>query len=78
MNKLTILLQLIRLKVSGGLRTNARYMRDFVKTHPDYKKDSIVTEKIQYDLLQEIRNINEKPATAEKKLLELLKFDKKK
>ena len=52
-------------------------MRDFVKTHPDYKKDSIVTEKIQYDLLQEIRNINEKPATAEKKLLELLKFNKK-
>ena len=52
-------------------------MRDFVKEHPDYKKDSIVTEKIQYDLLQQIRNINENPATAEKRLLELLKFEKK-
>ena len=64
--------------MSGGLKTNARYMRDFVKEHPDYKKDSIVTEKIQYDLLQQIRNINENPATAEKRLLELLKFEKKK
>jgi len=69
--------KLIRLKVSGGLKTNARYMRDFVREHPDYKKDSIITEKIQYDLLQEIRNINEIPEVAEKRLLELLKFDKK-
>ena len=52
-------------------------MRDFVREHPDYKKDSIITEKIQYDLLQEIRNINEIPEVAEKRLLELLKFNKK-
>ncbi|RDD36148.1 Glutamate--cysteine ligase catalytic subunit [Trichoplax sp. H2] len=26
-------------------------MRDFVASHPDYKKDSVVSEKINYDLL---------------------------
>lgn len=26
-------------------------MRDFVTSHPDYKKDSVVSEKINYDLL---------------------------
>ena len=44
-------------KAAGKLRTNARFMRDFVRKHPDYKQDSVVNEKIQYDLLSLIDKI---------------------
>lgn len=32
--------------------TAARWTREFVMKHPDYKHDSIVTEKINYDLIK--------------------------
>lgn len=50
-------------------------MRDYVRSHPEYKQDSIITDTIQYDLLQEIKNINVNPAKAENHLLDLLKFN---
>ena len=36
---------------AGELMTTARWMRTFVQSHPDYKKDSVVSEKICYDLM---------------------------
>lgn len=35
----------------GELMTTARWMREFVRNHPDYKKDSVVNERICYDLM---------------------------
>ena len=53
-------------KASGKIWTNARFMRDFVRSHPEYNKDSIVTNKMTYDLLMAMdkiqkdeKNINE-------------------
>ena len=37
--------------LAGELMTTARWMREFVTKHPDYKHDSVVTEKINYDLI---------------------------
>ncbi|XP_013418129.1 glutamate--cysteine ligase catalytic subunit [Lingula anatina] len=48
-------------RASGETPTTARWIRDFVTSHPDYKKDSVVTERINYDLMckcQEISNTN--------------------
>ncbi|KAL4715235.1 hypothetical protein ACJJTC_007817 [Scirpophaga incertulas] len=45
-------LKLIQRRASGDISTMASWMRDFITKHPDYKKDSIVTEKINYDLLK--------------------------
>ena len=56
-------------KAAGRLRTNARFMRDYVCNHPDYKHDSIVTEKIQYDLLVMLDRVQKN----EKKIRENLK-----
>ena len=50
-------------------------MRDYVRSHPEYNQDSLISERIQYDLLKEIKNINENPAKAENQLLDLLKFN---
>ena len=49
-------------------------MRDFVGSHPDYQHDSKITDSIQYDLLQEVNNINEDLSMAEKRVQDLLKF----
>jgi len=53
-------------KAAGKIRTNARFMRDFVRSHPEYNNDSIVTNKMTYDLLMAMdkiqkdeKNINE-------------------
>ena len=47
----------LRLKSSGELTTNAKFMRQFVLNHPDYKNDSIVSEQINYDLFCQIDKI---------------------
>lgn len=45
-------LKLIQRRASGEISTMATWMRNFVTNHPDYMKDSIVSEKINYDLLK--------------------------
>ena len=36
----------------GEIKTAARWTRDFIMKHPDYKFDSVVSELINYDLLR--------------------------
>lgn len=50
-------LDLIRKRARGELWTGARWIRHFVRTHPDYKKDSVVSDEIEYDLLKEVERI---------------------
>ncbi|KAI8764616.1 glutamate--cysteine ligase catalytic subunit, partial [Biomphalaria glabrata] len=50
-------LKLISMRASGKLVTSARWMRNFVQQHPEYKKDSVVSEPIAYDLLCRIVQI---------------------
>ncbi|KAG5831185.1 hypothetical protein ANANG_G00301140 [Anguilla anguilla] len=44
-------LKLIKKRASGQLMTMARWMREYVAQHPEYKQDSVITDKINYDLL---------------------------
>jgi glutamate--cysteine ligase catalytic subunit len=44
-------LSLISKRASGELLTTAQWMRQFVAAHPEYKQDSVITPKINYDLL---------------------------
>eukprot|EP01127_Copromyxa_protea_P000678 TRINITY_DN10581_c0_g1_i1.p1 TRINITY_DN10581_c0_g1~~TRINITY_DN10581_c0_g1_i1.p1 ORF type:complete len:614 (-),score=139.19 TRINITY_DN10581_c0_g1_i1:23-1864(-) len=53
-NKLQNYLNFISARASGKLSTNAHWIRKFITSHPDYKKDSLVTHGITYDLLQKI------------------------
>ncbi|NP_001092146.1 glutamate-cysteine ligase, catalytic subunit L homeolog isoform X1 [Xenopus laevis] len=50
-------LKLIKKRASGELMTCARWMREFVTSHPEYKKDSVITDKINYDLLVKCNQI---------------------
>lgn len=40
-------------RAKGQLKTGARFLRDFVLSHPAYQKDSVVTDEIGYDLVKE-------------------------
>ncbi|QMW43901.1 hypothetical protein G4B11_007271 [Aspergillus flavus] len=57
--KLMQYLNLISCRASGSLPTPARWMRDFVAKHEDYQHDSVVSERICYDMLREVVNMNE-------------------
>ena len=43
-------LNLISKRASGKCKTTATWMRDYIREHEDYQQDSLVSEKINYDL----------------------------
>lgn len=56
-------LNLIQKRASGDLMTTASWIRKFVTTHPDYKQDSVVSERINYDLLLQMSRIQQGSAS---------------
>ena len=48
---------LLSQRASGKLKTNAKWMRDFLTRHPSYKQDSHVSEEAVYDLMVAIDQI---------------------
>ena len=50
-------LDLIRKRANGTYWTAAKWIRNFVQTHPDYKKDSVVSDEITYDLVKAAEQI---------------------
>lgn len=52
-------LDLIRKRANGTLHTPARWIRNFVQTHDEYKHDSVVTTGTTYDLLKAVEEITE-------------------
>lgn len=39
---------------AGQLVTPANWIRDFITSHPAYKKDSVVSDEINYDLAKAV------------------------
>ncbi len=54
------------MRAEGKIPTGATYIRDFVLNHPEYKKDSIVTDTITFDLMEKILVLNETKDTTER------------
>ncbi|THH19838.1 hypothetical protein EW146_g1373 [Bondarzewia mesenterica] len=50
-------LNLIRRRANGTLKTPATWMREFVRSHPAYKFDSVVSQEINYDLMVAVDEI---------------------
>ena len=48
-------------RAKGEIKTGARYMRDFILNHPAYEKDSVVSNRIAFDLMSSIVNMNNDP-----------------
>ncbi|KAK8858883.1 hypothetical protein IAR55_003114 [Kwoniella newhampshirensis] len=50
-------LDLIKYRAKGQLVTPATWIRDFITSHPAYKKDSVVSDEINYDLSKAVDEI---------------------
>ncbi|XP_037986427.1 glutamate--cysteine ligase catalytic subunit isoform X2 [Motacilla alba alba] len=50
-------LKLIKKRASGELMTVARWMREFIAQHPDYKQDSVITDEMNYSLMWKCNQI---------------------
>ncbi|KAF8629434.1 hypothetical protein AX15_003480 [Amanita polypyramis BW_CC] len=57
MVKIKRYLDFVRLRSKGELQTPATWIRNFVRSHPDYKFDSVVSQEIAYDLLKAVDNM---------------------
>lgn len=55
--RVTTYLDFIEKRAKGELVTPATWMRHYVRTHPKYKKDSVVSPEIAYDLTVSCRDI---------------------
>lgn len=58
--ELSTYLELIGKRASGELDTTARWIRNFVDSHPEYKHDSVVDEKITHDLIGAVIAVGER------------------
>ncbi|BGP33010.1 glutamate--cysteine ligase [Rhodotorula toruloides] len=52
-------LELIRRRADGSLVTLATYIRRFVRSHPSYAHDSVVSQEINYDLIRALDEIEQ-------------------
>jgi glutamate--cysteine ligase catalytic subunit len=58
-NRLNQYLDFIEQRAIGELITPATWMRNFVRSHPSYQNDSVVTDEIAYDLTKACRDIGQ-------------------
>lgn len=47
-------------RAKGEILTGATYLRRFVTTHPEYKQDSVLSDRISYDLIAHIMEMNDR------------------
>lgn len=50
---------LICKRASGDLQTTATWVREFVRNHPAYAHDSVVSDEVAHDLVMEMKAIGE-------------------
>lgn len=50
---------LICKRASGDLQTTATWIREFVRNHPAYAHDSVVSNEVAHDLVMEMKAIGE-------------------
>eukprot|EP01084_Bolivina_argentea_P205342 350806_1 len=52
-------LELIRKRATGEVLTTASWIRKFVRSHPEYKNDSTITDELAHDLVSACQDIGE-------------------
>jgi len=65
-------LELVKLRASGKLQTAATWIRQFIRTHPEYKGDSVISQHINYDLIKTVEKITKGEGREEGLAKELL------
>ncbi|KIO19700.1 hypothetical protein M407DRAFT_222350 [Tulasnella calospora MUT 4182] len=56
-SEVEVYLDLISKRAEGSLKTTATWIRDFVRSHPRYRHDSVIGREVNYDLLKAVNAI---------------------
>lgn len=56
--RLLTYLDFISERAAGTLMTNASYIRKYIRDHPEYRGDSVVSEQICYDLMRTLESVS--------------------
>lgn len=56
-SRLMTYLDFVSQRASGELCTNASYMRSYIRAHPSYAHDSVVSEDVCYDLVRHMESV---------------------
>ena len=67
--EITHYLKFLSDRALGNVPTGASFLREFVQSHPDYAKDSKLTDQINYDVLKMMSTLNEPESEARSRLL---------
>jgi glutamate--cysteine ligase catalytic subunit len=57
--RLATYFDIVKRRANGQDKTPATWIRDFVRAHPEYKGDSVVTDSIQLNLIKEVIKLEE-------------------
>ncbi|KAG8921449.1 hypothetical protein FRC00_008634 [Tulasnella sp. 408] len=52
-----VYLDLVSKRAKGSLKTTATWIRDFVRSHSQYKHDSVISREVNYDLLRMVNSM---------------------
>lgn len=58
-DKLNMYMDFIALRAAGKVQTNAQFIRNFIRKHPSYKRDSRVPKEAAYDMVMKAKRIGE-------------------
>ncbi|KAG8719529.1 hypothetical protein FRC08_002598 [Ceratobasidium sp. 394] len=56
-SKLEPYLDLVKMRANGSVDTPAMWIRNFVRTHPAYQFDSVLSQEINYDLIKALEQV---------------------
>ena len=56
-------------RATGVVPTGAKFLRNFVQSHPSYNRDSMLNQQINYDILQMMSGLNSPDCDARRTLL---------
>ncbi|KAG9123479.1 hypothetical protein FRC07_014885 [Ceratobasidium sp. 392] len=56
-SKLKPYLELVKMRANGSVDTPAAWIRKFVRSHPAYKFDSVLSQEINYDLIKALQQV---------------------
>ncbi|CAG8855704.1 3143_t:CDS:2, partial [Gigaspora margarita] len=65
-------LEFVSRRAKGKIKTTATWIRNFVRSHPKYNNDSVVSQEINYDLVKMVEKI-QKGQVAVPELLDCFK-----
>ncbi len=63
--QIRLFLQFLIDRSKGEVRTGAKFLRDLVVSSPNYKQDSVVNEKVMFDLLSVVKELDVNEETRE-------------